>query len=105
VPQFTVYRNKSTRSKSTYPLLVDVQSDLLNELQTRVVIPLTKSSALAKRPLSNLMPALEFDNDTYVLMTPQLAGVARTDLGPSAGSLIDQRLVIVAAIDFLLMGF
>jgi toxin CcdB len=41
VAQFAVYRNKSPRSKSTYPFLVDVQSDLLDELQTRVVIPLT----------------------------------------------------------------
>jgi toxin CcdB len=52
-----------------------------------------------------LTPALKFDSETYLLMTPQLAGVARTDLGASTGSLADQRQVIVAAIDFLLMGF
>ena len=103
--QFTVYRNKSPRSKSTYPFLIDVQSDLLDELQTRVVIPLTKASTLVKKPLTNLTPALKFDGETYVLMTPQLAGVARTDLGASTGSLAEQRQVIVAAIDFLLMGF
>ena len=40
-----------------------------------------------------------------MLMTPQLAGVARTDLGASTGSLAEQRQVIVAAIDFLLKGF
>jgi toxin CcdB len=105
VAQFGVYRNKSPRSKSTYPYLVDVQSDLLDELQTRVVIPLTKASALAKRPLSNLTPALRFDGEAYLLMTPLLAGVARTDLGSSTGTLADQRQMIVAAIDFLLMGF
>ncbi len=103
--QFGVYRNKSPRSKSTFPFLVEVQSDLLDELQTRVVIPLTKCTALAKRPLSNLTPAIKFDGETYTLMTPQLAGVARSDLGSSTGTLADQREVIVAAIDFLLMGF
>lgn len=103
--QFAVYRNKSSRSKSTYPFLVDVQSDLLDELQTRVVVPLTKASALAKKPLSNLTPALKFDGETYVLMTPQLAGVARTELGAAAGSVAEQRQVIVAAIDFLVTGF
>ena len=103
--QFTVYRNKSTRSKSTSPFLVDVQSDLLDELQTRVVIPLTKASALAKKPLTNLTPALKFDGETYMLMTPQLAGVSRTDLGASTGSLAEQRQVIEAAIDFLPLGF
>jgi toxin CcdB len=105
VAQFAVYRNKSSRSKSTYPFLVDVQSDLLDELQTRVVVPLTKASALAKKPLSNLTPALKFDGETYVLMTPQLAGVARTELGAAAGSVAEQRQVIVAAIDFLVTGF
>jgi toxin CcdB len=105
VAQFAVYRNKSPRSKATYPFLVDVQSDLLDELQTRVVIPLTKASTLAKRPLNNLTPSLKFDGGTYLLMTPQLAGVARKDLGALTGSLAEQRQVIVAAVDFLLVGF
>jgi len=105
VPQFTVYRNKSPRTKSTFPFLVDVQSDLLDQLQTRVVIPLTRTAGLAKKPLSHLTPALTFDGESYVLMTPQLAGVARTDLGALAGSLAGERQAIVAAMDFLLTGY
>jgi toxin CcdB len=105
VAQFTVYRNKSTRTKSTFPILVDVQSDLLDELQTRVVIPLTKSAALAKKPVSHLTPPIQLDGETYLLMTPQLAGISKTDLGPPIGSIIEQREAIVAAIDFLLTGF
>jgi toxin CcdB len=105
VPQFTVYRNKSPRTKSTFPFLVDVQSDLLEQLQTRVVIPLTRTAGLAKKPLSQLMPSLTFDGESYVLMTPQLAGVARTELGTPAGSLAGERQAIVAAMDFLLTGY
>jgi toxin CcdB len=105
VPQFTVYRNKSPRTKSTFPFLVDVQSDLLEQLQTRVVIPLTRTAGLAKKPLSHLTPALTFDGESYVLMTPQLAGVARTDLGAPAGSLAGERHAIAAAMDFLLTGY
>jgi toxin CcdB len=86
-------------------LLLDVQSDLLDQLHTRVVIPLTKTSALAKKPLSNLTPALKFDGETYVLVTPQLAGIARSDLGAPAGSVAGQRQAILAALDFLLVGF
>jgi len=104
-PQFTVYRNKSPRTKSTFPFVVDVQSDLLEQLQTRVVIPLTRTAGLAKKPLSHLTPALTFDGETYVLMTPQLAGVARSDLGAPAGSLAGERHAIVAAMDFLLTGY
>jgi toxin CcdB len=105
VPQFTVHRNKSPRTKGTFPYLVDVQSDLLDQLQTRVVIPLTRVAGLAKKPLSHLTPTLTFNGEAYVLMTPQLAGVARTELGAPAGSLAAQRHAIVAAMAFLLTGF
>ena len=105
MPQFTVHRNKSPRTKGTFPYLVDVQSELLDQLQTRVVIPLTRAPGLARNPLSHLTPTLTFDGEAYLLMTPQLAGVARTELGPPAGSLAAERHAIVAAMDFLVAGF
>ena len=46
--QFTVYKNKNPRSKTTYPLLVDAQADLLDDLQTRLVIPLTEGASADK---------------------------------------------------------
>lgn len=70
--QFTVYKNKNPRSKTIYPLLVDAQADLLDELQTRLVIPLTKAPALAKKPIARLTPSIEFDGEHYVLMTPPI---------------------------------
>ena len=62
--QFTVYRNKNPRSRTTFPFLVNVQSDLLDELQTRVVIPLTRAAALTRKPVSNLMPSVQFEGET-----------------------------------------
>jgi len=103
--QFTVYRNKSARSKGTFPFLVDVQPDLLENLQTRVVIPLTRAGVLTKKPVERLMPLLKLDEETYVLMTPQLAGIASKELGAASGSLADHRELILAAMDFLLTGF
>jgi toxin CcdB len=103
--QFTVYRNKNPRTKAAFPLLVDVQSDVLEDLHTRVVIPLTKAAVLTKRPLAHLTPVLPFDGEDYVLMTPQLAGLGRADLGVAIGSLAKERQVIIAAMDFLLTGF
>ena len=103
--QFIVYRNKNARTKPIFPFLVDVQSDLLEDLQTRVVIPLSKAAALTKKPVSRIMPILPFDGDAYVLITPELAGVIRTDLGPAAGSLAERRDTILAAMDFLLTSF
>jgi len=105
VAQFSVYRNKSPRTKAAFPFLVDVQSDLLEPLNTRVVVPLTKAPALTKKPVSHLTPEISFSGDRYVLMTPQLAGINRSELGPIAGTLAEERQAILAALDFLLTGF
>jgi toxin CcdB len=105
VAQFSVYRNKNAHTKATFPLLVDVQSDLLEPLNTRVVIPMTKAPALTRKPVSHLTPEVSFNGDRYLLMTPQLAGIGRAELGPQAGTLVDERQIILAAIDFLLTGF
>ena len=99
--QFTVYRNKNPRTKSTVPLLVDAQSDLLEDLETRVVIPLTRAPALARKPLAELTPVLRFDGEDFVLLTPQLAGIARTELGAPIGTLTNERQTIIAAMQFL----
>lgn len=103
--QFTVYRNKNARTKTTFPLLVDVQSNILEELQTRVVIPLSKATALTRKPVEHLTPILEFQDEAYVLVTPQLAGMARDELGAASGTLAEHRDIILGALGFLLTGF
>jgi len=103
--QFAVYRNRNPRSRAAFPLLLDVQSSLLEDLQTRVVIPLSKAAALTKNPVSGLTPVVELQGERYVLVTSQLAGIARSELGPVAGSLASERDRILGALDFLLTGF
>jgi toxin CcdB len=66
---------------------------------------MTKAAALTRKPVSHLTPEVSFNGDRYVLMTPQLAGVGRAELGAHAGTLVDERQIILAAIDFLLTGF
>jgi toxin CcdB len=80
-------------------------ADLLEPLNTRVVIPMTKAPTLTRKPVSHLTPEVSFNGDRYVLMTPQLAGMGRAELGPHAGTLVDEGQTILAAIDFLLTGF
>jgi toxin CcdB len=105
MPQFAVYRNENLGSCEDFPFLVDVQADLLEELGTRVVVPLAKSEALIDFPTQYLTPLITFQGRPYALLTPQLAGISRDELGPQAGSLADQERAISAAIDFLLRGF
>ena len=100
--QFTIYRNKG--NARAYPYLLDVQSDLIAQLGTRVVVPLYTKSAMQGKVLSTLMPIFEIENKKYVMVTPQLAGIAKKQLGAQIADLSAQRDEIIAALDLLITG-
>ena len=102
--QFTVYQNKNLQSKKLIPLLLDVQTNLLDSLQTTVVIPLTKYEPNKDKALNQLMPVLNIEGTDYLMLTPQLAGIARRELGKVVGDVEYARTEIINAIDFLLTG-
>ncbi|HEX9812682.1 MAG TPA: CcdB family protein [Burkholderiales bacterium] len=102
--QFSVHKNKNPKSKSAFPYLLDVQSDLLADLQTRVVVPLAKLTALRKKPMKDLTPVVDIDGGKYLLLVPQLAGIAAAELGPAVSNVSSHRDEIVAALDFLITG-
>jgi toxin CcdB len=104
MPQFSVYKNKNPKSKSAYPYLIDVQSELLSDLQTRVVVPMTKLTTLRKKPIRDLTPVVTIEGNKYLLLIPQLAGVSINELGPPVNTLTAHRDEIVAALDFLITG-
>jgi toxin CcdB len=104
MPQFAVYRNKNAATRDRFPLLPDIQSDLLEPLATRVIVPLTPVGTARSRSLQTLTPILAFEGKDYLMMTPQVAGIAIRELGPVAGDLTAQRAVITAAVDFLIGG-
>ncbi|HET8699289.1 MAG TPA: CcdB family protein [Gammaproteobacteria bacterium] len=102
--QFTVYRNANPQTKATFPLLLDVQSDLLVDLPTRAVIPLTQSAALTKNPLNRLTPFIDLDGKSYLLLTYQLASVPKSILGAAVSDASEHRDAIINALDFLITG-
>ncbi len=104
MPQFAVHRNPNPATRTSIPLLLDVQNDLLEDLGTRVVIPLYRLAALDGQTIQRLMPSLEIDGETYVAVTPELAGVPRKLLGVKIADLSDRRYEIVGALDFLFAG-
>lgn len=103
--QFRVYRNPRADSKARFPLLLDVQTDLIGSLETRVVIPLSAVKASAGRPMTVLMPVLEVEGRKYAMCTPQLAGLRLADIGTEVADLAAQRVEIIAALDLLFTGF
>jgi len=104
VPQFTIHRNRNPQSKTLYPLLLDVQSELLEDLPTRTVIPLTQSPSLTQRPLNRLTPFIPVESKPYMLLTYQLASIPRSVLGPQVSDASAHSDTIIAALDFLVTG-
>lgn len=102
--QFAAYKNKNTATKQQYPYLLDIQNDLLSDLRTTVVIPLSPSTLVADFTLSKLNPALWIENQPYTMMTQDMAGITRRQLGNEKVDLSHFRSEILAAIDFLLSG-
>ena len=73
--QFDVYPNPSKTSKAHYPYLVDVQSSLLSELTTRIVIPLGNRSAFGNDTMQGLTPEISFGDQALLANVPRNASV------------------------------
>ncbi|MCL4759145.1 MAG: CcdB family protein [Rhodocyclaceae bacterium] len=102
--QFSIHRNCNKASAARYPFLLDVQAPLLDRLDTRLVIPLTPLESFDGKAMSVLSPVFDIDGCAYVLLTPQMAGIARKELGAAIADLSDRRDLIIAAIDLLVTG-
>lgn len=105
MPQFSAHANTNPVTKSSYPYLLDVQSPLLETLETRLVIPLASRSVFNGREIRNLTPVVTVKGDEYLVMTPQMAAISRKNLGALMEDCSAHRNDVVAAIDFLVTGF
>jgi toxin CcdB len=101
--QFDVFENPNPASRKTVPYLLDVQSDLLDTLTTRVVVPLVASGAMAT-PGRHLNPKFDVGKEKVIMSTAELAGVSVKNIGTHVCSLKQYRNEIVAALDFLITG-
>jgi toxin CcdB len=104
VAQFTVYKNTSPQSRKFFPYLLDVQSDLLSQLQTTVVIPLGKLSDVSSQVMTTLCPIIEIEGKEYGAITQQLASIDKKLLGAKIADLSDRRFDFISALDFIISG-
>lgn len=102
--QFTVYQNPSAASRKAYPYILDVQHSVIDELSTRIVIPLGRLSDFRNEQMKTLSPIVEHDGEKLVLLTSQITSIPARLLKKPVGSLSALRLEIVAAIDFAITG-
>jgi toxin CcdB len=103
--RFEVYPNPGSHANTT-PYLLDVQSDLLDGLDSRMVIPLRSLDHFAKVKLpTRLTPVINIQGKDYLLETPKMGAVPQRILKSPVTSLAAEQDQITAALDFLFQGY
>ena len=96
--RFTVYRSRGRNA--AFPFVIDVTSDIIGEINRRIVIPFIRI-----RPPERLNPILLLvDGKEYVLMTHETATVPVNALGTKFCDASAHRTLIKGALDFMLDG-
>ena len=100
--QFDVYRNTNAASAGLFPYLLDLQSNLLSALDSRVIAPL---ETVGDEPvLGRLKPIFVVEGHRVAMATTDLTSVRREVLQDRIASLETHRYDIINAIDVLWAG-
>ena len=92
-----VYKSGNARG-----LLLDIQSDLLDEFGSRVIVPLLPAEDM--QSVSRLHPVFVINDERYIMSTHLIFAIPVDRLGAKIGSLAQEDLVITSAVDTLLSG-
>lgn len=84
--------------------LLDVQSDLLDQLNTRIMVPLMTVDT-APVPSRRLNPTFEIRSAPYIMVTQYMSAVPRSELRAPVTSLAHRDSQIADALDMLFLGF
>ncbi|MBT9433425.1 CcdB family protein [Candidatus Sodalis endolongispinus] len=102
--QFAVYKNKS-RNKQVYSYFIDVQAEMLEHLNTRLVMPLTQKTN-SNSQVKMLAPVVTIEQVDYVVLanmitTTDVKNLKDENAVMDASHISDQ---LVAAIDMMILG-
>ncbi len=99
--QFDVYKNPNKKSNKEIPFLLDIQSDILKDLKTKVVVPLI----LNTKAITHLNPIFTIEDEQVMMSTAELASISMDNIGEKVCNIEDKRTNIINAIDFMITGF
>jgi len=102
--QFDVYDNPSPRMRDQYPFVVDIQSNLLSSLATRMVVPLAVTSLAAKELPQRLCPVFTVRRKNLMLVPFEAAPLDKRLLKTEIASIRDRASDIIAAMDAVMSG-
>ncbi|WP_192247143.1 CcdB family protein [Mesorhizobium silamurunense] len=92
------------RSAGSDGYLLDVQSDLLEHLDTKVVVPLLPPN-MAPLPAHRLNPTFKIDGKDHVMVTQFMSALMASELRAAEGNLARHHDEIVVALDMVFQGF
>ena len=101
--QFDIHRNLNPETRKLFPYLLNVQSDLLDVIATRVVVPLAREDVIGK-PAQKFNPRFRTEGVALIMDTAEIAGVPSRVLGEVVGSASHRRGEVIAALDVLFFG-
>ena len=101
--RFDVWQNPNKATQKHIPYLLEVQSNLLETIATRVVIPLARATE-RRKPAKYLNPPFVIEKTKVVMLTEQIAGIPLKAVGKHVTTLGNRRDEIMAAVDFLFSG-
>jgi len=102
--QYHAHKNTDSLSVKTYPLVLDVQSKLLDGFATRVVLPMRLVNQYAAKPITGLNPVINIDEQNYLVLAQQITVMPARFLGNAVADLSAHQHAIVAAMDYVLSG-
>ena len=103
--QYDVYPNPQPNSRLSVPYVVDVQSGLIDQLPTRLVMPLSRVGVDQPMLPTALCPSVEIDGEALSLMAHLAAPVPARLLRRPLATLSHRASEISAALDAVLSGF
>ena len=102
--QWDVHNNPVARAREEIPYLVVVQSDLLDFLPTRLVLPLSRSKVAPLGLPARMAPTFDLLGETLTLKPHEAGAVPARTLGPAIANLRQDRWDLVDAFDTVISG-
>jgi len=103
--QFDITKNNNKTSKKDVPFIMEIQSNSVSILGTRIVVPLRRTENNLDKMISKIHVSIEVENNEYIAFISEMAAIPSGMLGPTITNGASRRTEIISAIDLLFTGF
>lgn len=103
--QYDVYVNPQPGSRTSVPYVVDVQSGLIDQLATRLVMPLSRVGIEQSKLPTSLCPTIEIEGEPLSLMPHLAAPIPIRLLKKPIASVVHRASDVSTALDAAISGF